>query len=99
MTIEYDEKGKFYTDRIKKIAEPAIIQTTTHLIRGFVHVKMGERLKDALDQDGSFVAITDANIFDANNNLVYHSPFLIIQRGQIVWIMPAKDATKLEDEK
>jgi hypothetical protein len=99
MTIQYDEKGKFFTDRIKKIAEPAIIQTTTHLIRGFVHVKMGERLKDALDQDGSFLAITDANVFDANGNTIAHAPFLMIQRGQIVWIMPDKEATKTEDGK
>ncbi len=99
MTIEYDEKGKYFTDRIKKIAEPAIIQTTTHLIRGLVHVKMGERLKDALDQDGSFLAITDANVFDTNGNTIAHTPFLMIQRGQIVWIMPDKDATRTENGK
>jgi hypothetical protein len=47
MTTEYDEKGKFYTNVVSKVAVPSIIQTTTHLIRGFVHVRQGDRYKDA----------------------------------------------------
>ena len=99
MTIEYDEKGKFFTDKIKKIAEPAVIQTTTHLVRGLVHVKMGERLKDALDQDGAFLAVTDAILYDASGKTSFQVPFLLVQRAQIVWIMPDKGATKTEEEK
>jgi len=45
MTIEYDEKGKFYTDIISKVAVPVTMQTTDQLIRGFVHVRHGERIK------------------------------------------------------
>ena len=99
MTIEYDEKGKFFTDKIKKIAELAVIQTTTHLVRGLVHVKMGERLKDALDQDGAFLAVTDAILYDASGKASFQVPFLLVQRAQIVWIMPDKGATKTEEEK
>ena len=50
MTIEYDEKGKFYTEVVSKIPTAVVIQTTTHLVRGLVHVRQGERLKDELER-------------------------------------------------
>ena len=55
MSIEYDEKGKFYTDIISKVAVPVTMQTTNQLIRGFVHVRHGERIKDELDRDEFFL--------------------------------------------
>jgi hypothetical protein len=94
MAIEYDEKGKVYTDVIRKAEVPAIIQTRTHLIRGLVHIKPGERLKDELDNDGLFLAVTDATIHNTDGNIIYHAPFLCIQRGQIVWIMPVEESTQ-----
>ena len=98
MAIEYDEKGKFYTDVIKKSEMPAVIQTTTHLIRGLVHIKAGERLKDELDKDGPFLAVTNATIHDAGGNIIYQASFLGVQRGQIVWIMPAEESTQKNGE-
>ena len=43
MDIEFDEKGKFFTNVVTKISVPATIQTTGRLIRGEVHVRKGER--------------------------------------------------------
>jgi hypothetical protein len=64
MSIEYDEKGKYYTDVVTKIAVPAVIQTSDHLIRGLVHVRQGERLKDELEGQGNFLAVTSAILYD-----------------------------------
>lgn len=95
MTTEYDEKGKFYTNVVSKVAVPSIIQTTTHLIRGFVHVRQGDRYKDELETNEQYTAITEASIYDADGRVLFTSPFLAVQRGQIVWIMPAnEDADK-----
>ncbi|MBL8097776.1 MAG: hypothetical protein JNK81_01265 [Anaerolineales bacterium] len=91
MSIEYDEKGKFYTNVISKIAVSSILQTTTHLIRGMVHVRQGERLKDELENDENYVAVTNANVYDSNGNVAYSSPFMAVHKTQIVWIMPAED--------
>ncbi len=91
MTIEYDEKGKFYTDVIAKLPVSCLIQTTTHLMRGFVHVRQGERFKNELERDESFLAVTNASIFGVNNEVLYTAPFMAIQRSQIVWVMPAGD--------
>jgi hypothetical protein len=91
MTIEYDEKGKFYTNIVSKVAVPSIIQTTTHLIRGLVHIRQGDRFKDELETNEHYTAITEAKILDANGNVLFTSPFLAVQKGQIVWIMPANE--------
>jgi len=49
MTIEYDDKGKFFTEVVKKLPVSVVIQTVTHMIRGFVHVREGERFKNELE--------------------------------------------------
>ncbi len=94
MTIEYDEKGKFYTNVISKVAIPSLVQTTTHLIRGDVHIRQGERFKDELEGDENYVAVTNAGIYDAEGNIKYNAPFLAVQKGQIVWIMPMEEGNK-----
>jgi hypothetical protein len=91
MSIEYDEKGKFYTDVVTKVAVPSIIQTTDHLIRGLVHVRQGERLKDELESQGHFMAVTGAVIYDRAGQVVFKSQFLAVQRQHIIWIMPADE--------
>lgn len=99
MTIEYDEKGKYYTDRITKTPKSVIIQTTTHLIRGFIHVRLGERIKDELDNEVIFLAVTNATVHDTYGHILFQAPFMSVQRGQIVWIMPAEEAVKTEQAK
>jgi len=91
MTIEYDEKGKFYTDVVAKLPVSCLIQTTTHLMRGFVHVRQGERFKNELEREEIFLAVTNVNILGANDEILYTSPFMAIKRSQIVWVMPASD--------
>jgi hypothetical protein len=95
MTVEFDEKGKFFTDVVSKVAIPAIVQTTQHLIHGNVHVRRDERLKDELDRDELFLAITDASVMDENGQTLHQSRFLAVRRSQIVWVMPAQGTEDL----
>lgn len=88
MTIEYDDKGKYFTDIVTKVAVPATIQTTTHLLRGKIHVRRDQRFKDELDINEHFLAITDVSILAADGQVVFQTPFLAVQRAQIVWVMP-----------
>ena len=87
-SIQYDEKGKFYTDVISKLALPATIQTTHQLIKGFVHVRQGERLKNDLERDELFLAVTQASILGADGQVQFEAPFIAVRRSQIIWIMP-----------
>lgn len=91
MTIEYDDKGKFFTDVVKKIPITAVIQTTTHLVRGLIHIRQGERLKNELERDEKFLAVTHATIHGEDNAIIFTSPFMALQRSQIVWLMPVDD--------
>jgi hypothetical protein len=91
MTIEYDEKGKFYTDIVKKLPVPVVIQTVSHLVRGSVHVREGERLKNELERVELFLAVTNAAVYDADDNALFTVPFMAVQRAQIIWIMPVEE--------
>ena len=91
MTIEYDDKGKYFTDIVTKVAVPATIQTTTHLLRGRIHVRRDQRFKDELDLNEHFLAITDASIIGTDGQILFQTPFLALQRTQIVWVMPEQN--------
>jgi len=94
MTIEYDEKGKYYTDVVKKHPISAVIQTTTHLVRGLIHVRQGERLKNELEREEKFLAVTNATIHGVDDHVLFSPPFIALQRAQIVWLMPVDEETQ-----
>jgi hypothetical protein len=97
MTLEYDEKGKIFTEVISKVEIPAIVQTTAQLIQGNVHVRRDERLKDELDRDELFLAITDASVIGVDGQTLHQARFLAVRRAQIVWVMPANEAEEFGD--
>ncbi len=88
MTIEYDEKGKIFTDIVSKIAVQATIQTTTHLIRGKLHVRRDQRIKDELDIDENFLALTEVSVLGPDGQPLFQAPFLAVRRSHIVWVIP-----------
>jgi hypothetical protein len=94
MTIEYDEKGKYYTNVIHKVPVPAMVQTTMSLIRGLIHVRQDERLKDELENSEQFIAVTEVSVCDVDGKVIYSGPFLAVQKEQIVWVMPLHEEHK-----
>ena len=88
MSFEYDEKGKIYTDVVRKKTVNAMLQTTTHLIRGTLHVRRDQRVKDELDLNESFLALTDVSVLGVDGKPIHQAPFLAVQRSQIVWVIP-----------
>jgi hypothetical protein len=91
MTFEYDEKGKIFTDIVSKISVPATIQTTTHLLRGHVHVRRDQRIKDELDANESFLALTDVTVLGPDGQALFQTPFLAVQRSHIIWVSPEQN--------
>ena len=92
MSIEYDEKGKIFTDIISKVGLQATIQTTTHLMRGLIHVRRDQRLKDELDQSEKFLALTDVSVLGADGQTLFQASFLAVQRAHIVWVIPEQNS-------
>ena len=97
MTIEFDDKGKFFTDIISKTAVPVLIQTTTNRLHGNVHIAREQRLKDELNLDEPFLAITDATVFTSAGESQFRCNFMVVHRSQIIWIVP--DSELLETSK
>ena len=92
MTTHYDEKGKFFTDVISKERVPVIIQTATNRIHGIMHVRHESRLKDELNNDDSFMALTDATIYDlGGKEQQYQRGFLAVNRASIIWLVLEAD--------
>jgi hypothetical protein len=91
MTIEFDEKGKFFTDVITKATVPAIIQTSTQRIHGNIYVRPDQRVKDELDRDEKFLAVTAATVFSLDGQVLYRCNFIAVQRSQIVWVIPENE--------
>jgi hypothetical protein len=91
MSIEYDEKGKIFTDIISKVAVKATIQTTTHIMRGQIHVRRDQRIKDELDQNEHFLALTDVSVLGPDGQTLFQAPFLAVQRVHIIWVIPEQD--------
>ncbi len=91
MTFEYDNKGKFFTDVIAKIPMDVLVQTTKHLIHGTIHIRRDERLKDELDRESNFLALTEASILGVDGKTLYQNDFIALRRRQIVWVIPDDD--------
>jgi len=96
MTFEYDEKGKIFTDVVTKVAIPATIQTTTHLLHAHIHVRRDQRIKDELDLNESFLALTDVSVIGPDGQTLYRAPFLAVRRSHIIWVLPEQNASKEE---
>lgn len=88
MTTEYDEKGKIFTDIVSKVSIYVKLQTTTHMIRGRMHVRRDQRVKDELDRSEKFLALTDVQVLGPDGQALFQSPFLAVKREHIVWVMP-----------
>lgn len=88
MTIRFDDKGKFFTDVISKEGVAVVLQTAVNMIEGKIHVRPGERLKDALNEAEPFFAVTEATIYDKDGKIIYRTDFLAVHREQIIWLLP-----------
>lgn len=94
MRTTYDEKGKIFTEVVKKRPVDVHIQTSRHLIRGKFHIRLNERIKYEFDKTDAFIALTDADIYDYKGELIYKCNFLAVNRLDIVWIFQDEDLKK-----
>jgi hypothetical protein len=92
MVTRIDDNGKVFTDRVTKDRVPAIVQTATHRVRGFVFCDRELRLKDELNaSQEQFIAVADAEVLEGDT-VIQRTPFLTINKRHIVWLMPIESA-------
>lgn len=88
----FEENRKIFTNVIRKEPIEVIIQTTGNtIIHGILHVQLNQRLKDELDKEEQFVAITNATIFTVQKEPLYKTEFLAVNRSQIIWLIPKNE--------
>src|SRR6266478_2864381 len=93
MTVRIDDKGKTYTDIVHKYEVATLIQTTANLIHGHVYLRAGLRLKDELNGTAEqFIAVTEAEVYNANGQVLVRSEFLTVNKSQIVWMRPDEES-------
>jgi hypothetical protein len=94
MVTHFDEKGKIYTDIIQKQAVWVTIQLPQSRVHGAVFLRSNERIKEALDEAGLFLAITQVEIFTMDGStLDKKTNFLAVNKSQIIWVMPDSEQT------
>ena len=88
MTTNFDFKGKHYTNVVNKISVHVTIKTSTSLVKGTFHIKPETRIKDALNdpEDGIFIAITNAVVFDNLGVKLHSVDFLAMNKNTIEWL-------------
>ena len=91
MYASFEEKGKIYTDVVTKAPIEVLVRTSQELIRGKVHIRPQDRLKEELDKQENFLAITDAVVLDENGTEKYQTNFIAINRSHIIWLIPIND--------
>ncbi len=73
---------------------PVIIQTVHNRIKGNLHARESERIKDALNSIEPFIALTQVRIFDVDGSVeLKKSEFLAINRSKIIWVIEDKPPT------
>jgi hypothetical protein len=92
MQTHVDEKGKYFTDHVTKRGMPIVASIRGAVVRGVVHLALDNRLKDEMNNGERFIAITQAQVWDASEKqMQYQTDLLIVNKEQIVWIFPAPD--------
>lgn len=93
MSVRIDAKGKTYTDIVHKDEVPALIQTTANLIHGHIYLRAGLRLKDEFNGTAEqFIAVTDAEVYNANGQVLVRSDFLTLNKNHVIWVRPDDDS-------
>ncbi len=91
METQFEEKGKIFTPKITKDQNEVFVQTTTQMIKGELHVQIDLRLLDEINESNHFLALTNAEILDVDEKVLYKTNFLAINIDQIIWILPTNE--------
>jgi hypothetical protein len=91
MVTHYDDKGKIFTQVVAKHPVQVIIQTVQNTIRGTIYIRPDSRVKDELNTTDHFLAVTNAEVFNTQNEAVYQSSFMVVNTNHIVWVIPEEE--------
>jgi hypothetical protein len=89
MDFRVDAKGKYYTRHVSKQSVAVTARVGDSMVQGTVHLAPDNRLKDELNGGETFIAFTNAQVWEVNGaQPLYSTEVLMINKGQIAWIFP-----------
>jgi len=89
MDFRVDAKGKYYTTHVSKQSVAVVARVQDSIVHGTVHLTPDNRLKDELNGDETFLAVTQAEVWEIGGERpLYTTDVLIVNKDQIVWIFP-----------
>ncbi|HZU86322.1 MAG TPA: hypothetical protein VFF78_02490 [Anaerolineaceae bacterium] len=94
---QFEEKGKIYTPVVSTEPLDVVISTNKQRIQGTVYIRHGERLKDQIDRNERYLAVTNAKIYDLDGVLLYSVGFLAVNHDNILWITPLSEINASEE--
>ena len=53
--------------------------------------KTDERVKDELNRNEQFLAITNADIYNLQGQKIYDAAFMLINRDHVIWVVPDEE--------
>ena len=54
-------------------------------------MRRDQRIKDELDVNESFLALTDVSVLGPDGQTLFQTPFLAVQRSHIIWVIPEQN--------
>lgn len=98
MGFRIDPSGKIFTDRVRKETMACVIQTVTHRLRGHIFKLPENRIIDDFNNRAErFIAVTEAEILDASDQVIARSEFLMLHKDHVVWVLPAENTADPSD--
>lgn len=89
MEYRVDQKGKFFTEHVTKRSVPVVACIGELIVRGTIHLTTDNRLKDELNAEEPFIAITQAQVSERRGKRpLYKTEALIVNKAHINWIFP-----------
>ena len=87
MITQFEEKGKIFTNVISKKPISVTIMTTMGRVQGRIHIRPEDRLKDELNRTDTFIALTDATIYDLQGKLIVSCKFMSLNCSNVIWVV------------
>jgi hypothetical protein len=75
-------------ETVAKNMKPVYVQTETGLLHGHMHLHPGKRVTDEMNHGEPFFALTNATIYATDGRVIDQSPFMAINKANVIWIRP-----------
>ena len=94
-----DEKGKLYTERVRKSEVRVLISTVQGVVEGNMYLAPGQRIKDLLNSPNEdFLAVTDATVERHGRTEPARADFIALNKQHIVWVVPLEEYDYVPEE-